>query len=138
MEFGAPSGGGYFKPAQHKGNLILVTRLYDIDKHYDTYKKEEIDRARVDVHDLSTGETYAGAYMTHVGLVNSIRDMRAGKPILARVGQVDTGKGNPAWTLIRAQDGDADTARAFLAKNPEYAPVVTGATGKGSGDEPPF
>ncbi len=137
MEFGAPSGGGYFKPTVHKGNFILVTRLYDIDKHYDTYKKEEIDRARVDVHDRTLGETYSGTYMTHVGLVNSIRDMRPGKPILARVGQVDTGKGNPAWKLVKAKDGDAETAVAFLNRNPEYAPAAAGAAGKGS-DEPPF
>ncbi len=138
MEFGAPSGGGYFKPAAHKDNLILVTKVYGIDQHYDTFKKDNVDRARVDVHDLTLGETYAGAYMTHVGLVNSIRDMRPGRPVLARVGQVDTGKGNPAWTLVRAKDGDADKARAFLAANPEYAPAATGAAGKGSDDEPPF
>jgi hypothetical protein len=135
MDFGAPSGGGYFKPAAHKGNLILVTKLYDIDKHYDTFKQAEVDRARVDVHDLTLGETYAGAYMTHVGLVNSVRDMRPSRPILAYVGQVDTGKGNPAWTLIRAKDGDADKAREFLTKNPDYAPAATGAAGS---DEPPF
>lgn len=138
MDFGAPSGGGYFKPAAHKGNLILVTKLHEIDKHYDTFKKEEIDRARVDVHDLTLGETYAGAFMTHVGLVNSIRDMRPNRPVLARVGQVDTGKGNPAWTLVKAKDDDAATAVAFLERHPEYAPAATGAAGKHADDEPPF
>lgn len=132
--FNQPSSGGvFFKPVL--GHLILVVEVHRIEQVAGTGFKagQTVDQAVFDFVDLSdpAQELHVRSRSSNEGIVNRLE---AGKRwVLARVGQVDTGKGNPAWTLDEYAPGDEAVALAWKARydagqiNQPVAPAAAAA-----------
>lgn len=116
-EFNQPAaGGGYFEPKNAVGHLILVLKVHEV-YHNSTNvyagKPQPRDEAKVDVVDLSgDGMLRERVIMTHPGLVNRL--YTGATKILGRIGQVESGKGNPAFVLNNFEDGDVEVAKRWV------------------------
>ena len=116
--FNQPSaGGGFFKPAEHSGHLILITVVHEIGKKFDQLKQAEIDQAIVDVVDLEgDNELRERVAVTHAGIVNRLAT--GAKFVLGRIGQVATKSGFQAWALLPFNEGSDDVkAEAWVNAN---------------------
>lgn len=142
--FNQPSaGGGFFKPAEHNGHLVLFTVVHEIGKKFDQLKQAEIDQAVVDVVDLDgDNELRERVAVTHAAIVNRLA---AGATfVLGRIGQVATKSGFQAWALLPFNEGTDDVkAEAWVNANkptfnqatatapaPAAAPPVNTTTGE--------
>lgn len=137
-EFDQPrSGGNWFKPAEHNGNLILIIKVHEVRDAYDNLKKEDVPRAEFDYVDLDDRTNLddngqptlvAYAYDNHAGIVNKIKPaLSTGRGVLGRIAQAPSDKGNHAWILGPYDESgtDAQRARDWLAKH--KAPSQPGA-----------
>jgi len=107
------SGGGFFKPADHNGHLVLFTAVKSVSRRYDELRKGDIDEFTVDFVDLDgDNQLQTDVKVGHVGITNKLSV--GSRNVLARVGTVDTGKGNPAWVLNNFQDADVARAKAWV------------------------
>lgn len=117
------AGGNWFKPADHNGNLILITKVHEVRPAYDTLKQENVDRVEFDYVDLddrtnldpATGQPalVAYAYDNHAGIVSKIKPaISTGRGVLGRIGQAPSSKGNHAWILGPFDESGADAQRA--------------------------
>ncbi|MFF2651496.1 hypothetical protein [Streptomyces sp. NPDC058045] len=111
------SFGGFFKPAEHNGHLVLITKVRDISKRFDTLRNEEIDQAEVDIVDLDgDGQLAEGVAVTHKAIVS--RFSVGQTMILGRIGQVATKSGFQAWALLPFAEGTDDIkAQAWVTAN---------------------
>ncbi|MGN7137302.1 hypothetical protein ACTHS2_09690, partial [Streptomyces pseudogriseolus] len=102
------AGGGFFKPAEANGHLVLVTTVHEIVKRFDQLRNEEIDQAVVDIVDLDTPEQELRERInvTHKGIVSRLS--AGGGMVLGRVGQVATSSGFQAWALLPFVEGSDD------------------------------
>jgi hypothetical protein len=120
------SGGGFFKPADHQGHLVLFTAVKTSTRRYDELRKGDIDEFTVDFVDLDGDQAlHTDVKVGHIGITNKLSV--GSTNVLARVGTVDTGKGNPAWVLNNFQDADVARAQAWVeaqAKKSFAQPVV--------------
>jgi hypothetical protein len=99
--------GGFFKPADHNGHLVLITVVHSIGKKFDTLRNEEIDQADVDVVDLEgDGQLREHVNITHKAIVSRLST--GATLILGRIGQVPTKSGFQAWALQPFNEGDDD------------------------------
>lgn len=109
--------GGFFKPAEHNGHLILVTAVHGISKKFDTLRNEEIDQADVDIVDLD-GDQQVREHVniTHKAIVSRLTP--GATMILGRIGQVATKSGFQAWALQPFNEGvDDQKAEAWVNAN---------------------
>ena len=130
VQFAKPSDFGpaeWIKPAEHAGHLWLVTKVHGIGKKADDKFKngQIVDVAYFNVTvltmvDPETGQAriIEGAMVQQPGIVRHLKKAAGKGPddggvILGRVGQVDSGKGNPAWTLVNTLDGDENVAQQW-------------------------
>jgi hypothetical protein len=114
------SGGGFFKPADHQGHLVLFTAVKTSARRYDELRKGEIDEFIVDFVDLDGDQQIqTDVKVGHVGITNKLSV--GSKNVLARVGTVDTGKGNPAWVLNNFQDADVARAQTWVEAQAQKA-----------------
>jgi hypothetical protein len=130
--------GGFFKPAEHNGHLVLVTTVHSIGKKFDTLRNEEIDQADVDIVDLDgDGELREHVNVTHKAIVSRLTP--GATLILGRIGQVATKSGFQAWALQPFNEGvDDKKAEAWVnahkptftqaAAAPQAAPAAAPAT----------
>jgi hypothetical protein len=121
------SMGSYFKPADHNGHLVLITKVKGSQKRFDEMRKAEIDEYVVDIVDLDGDAIlHEDVKISHIGITNRLR-VGSGN-ILGRIGQINTGKGHPAWVLNSYSDGDVPKAQAWVAQKqfaqPQQPPVV--------------
>jgi hypothetical protein len=109
--------GGFFKPADHSGHLILVTVVHSIGKKFDTLRNEEIDQADVDIVDLEgDGQLREHVNVTHKAIVSRLTP--GATFILGRIGQVATKSGFQAWALQPFNEGvDDKKAEAWVNAN---------------------
>jgi hypothetical protein len=109
--------GGFFKPADHSGHLVLITVVHSIGKKFDTLRNEEIDQADVDVVDLDTdGQLREHVNITHKAIVSRLTP--GATFILGRIGQVPTKSGFQAWALNPFNEGvDDKKAEAWVNAN---------------------
>ncbi|MEV2274060.1 hypothetical protein AB0I72_00610 [Nocardiopsis sp. NPDC049922] len=108
----APAMGGFFKPAEHDGHLILITQVYAIEDRYDQFKGKEVPAATVDLVDLNDAaqELREGVLVTHTGIVNRLS---AGQSlVLGRIGKATTKSGFEAWVLEEYREDSDDVVRA--------------------------
>ena len=113
FSFSQPSGGGgFFKPAEHEGHLILITNCHKIEDRFDQFKGKDVPAATVDVVDLDapTPELREGVLMTHGGLVNRLSP--GAHMVLGRIGKATTNSGFEAWVLAPFDEAGQDAARA--------------------------
>ncbi|GAA0989183.1 hypothetical protein Q7689_11335 [Nocardiopsis tropica] len=108
-----PAMGGFFKPAEHAGHLILITQVYAIEDRFDQFKQREVPAATVDLVDLDEvpGEGLReGVLVTHTGIVNRLH---AGQSlVLGRIGKAITKSGFEAWVLEEYREDSDDAVRA--------------------------
>jgi hypothetical protein len=107
--FTQPSAsGGFFKPADANGHLVLITTVHEIAKRFDQLRNEEIDQAVVDLVDLDTPEQELRERInvTHKGIVSRLNS--GGGMVLGRIGQVATSSGFQAWALLPFAEGSDD------------------------------
>jgi hypothetical protein len=103
--------GGFFKPAQADGHLILIVKVHEIRKHYDTLRKEELDLAVADLVDLDGDARISERIaLSHPGIVNRLS--ATATMVLGRIGQADTKSGHKAWVLDQFQAGVDDVRAA--------------------------
>lgn len=109
--------GGFLKPADHNGHLILITTVHGIGKKFDTLRNEEIDQADVDIVDLEgDGQLREHVNVTHKGIVSRLAP--GATFILGRIGQVATKSGFQAWALMPFNEGtDDQKAEAWVNAN---------------------
>lgn len=109
--------GGFFKPAECNGHLILITVVHGIGKKFDTLRNEEIDQADVDVVDLDgDGQLREHVNVTHKAIVSRLSP--GATLILGRIGQVATKSGFQAWALQPFNEGVDDVkAGAWVTAN---------------------
>jgi len=102
------SSGGFFKPADANGHLILVTTVHEITQRYDDLRKKDMDNATVDLVDLDDGgqELQERVIVSHPALVNRLSV--GGGLTLGRIGQIPTQSGFQAWALLPFQEGVDD------------------------------
>lgn len=107
----APAMGGFLKPAEHEGHLVLITQVHRIEDRYDQFKAREVPAATVDLVDLDSEdrELREGALVTHTGIVNRLSP--GAHMVLGRIGKAPTKSGFEAWVLAEF-DPNADPARA--------------------------
>ena len=114
ITFTAPTAGsGWFKPADHDGNLILITKVHRLEQQYSEMAGKEITVAICDLVNLDTDKQLReNITVTHPGIVNGLRD--GVTYVLGRIGQAPTKKGHPAWVLRAANvsPGSPDVAAA--------------------------
>jgi hypothetical protein len=109
--------GGFFKPAEHNGHLVLITVVHGIGKKFDTLRNEEIDQADVDVVDLDgDNQLREHVNITHKAIVSRLTP--GATLILGRIGQVPTKSGFQAWALNPFNEGvDDRKAEAWVNAN---------------------
>lgn len=106
--------GGFFKPAECNGHLILITVVHDIAKKFDTLRNEEIDQAEVDLVDLEgDNQLREHVNVTHKAITSRLTP--GATFILGRIGQIATKSGFQAWALLPFNEGTDDkTAEAWV------------------------
>ncbi|MEU4154802.1 hypothetical protein [Streptomyces antimycoticus] len=118
------AGGGFLKPAEMNGHLVLFTVVHEIGKRYDQLRNEEIDQAVVDVVDLEgDNELRERVNVTHKGIVSRLAT--GATFVLGRIGQVSTKSGFQAWALLPFNEG-TDDAKAEAWVN-AHKPTFTQA-----------
>lgn len=141
------AGGGFLKPAEMNGHLVLFTVVHEIGKRYDQLRNEEIDQAVVDVVDLEgDNELRERVNVTHKGIVSRLAP--GATFVLGRIGQVATKSGFQAWALLPFNEGVDDAkAEAWVnahkptftqaAPVPAAAPSVPVQTTAATAPQPP-
>ena len=107
-------GSRFFKPADHEGHLILITKVQDKRTVEDKYKGE-VTAVFVDFVDLDgSGDAHLSenVQITHGGIVNRLETGM--ENVLARVGKAPTSKGYAAWVLKGPAVEDEATATKWL------------------------
>lgn len=120
--------GGFFKPAECNGHLILITVVHSIGKKFDALRNEEIDQADVDIVDLDgDGQLREHVNVTHKAIVSRLTP--GATLILGRIGQVATKSGFQAWALQPFNEGvDDKKAEAWVnAHKPTFTQAATPA-----------
>lgn len=133
--FDAPSSGTVLKPADVKDHLLIVEPLsYETGI---TTAFGESDAVKVNVHDVTAGESYEGVLWFSSALVGSLKNS-IGKKILGVMGQGVAKAGQSApWILIDASKEPkfVEAATAYLtgrtaaglsAPAPKAEPASTG------------
>lgn len=109
-------GSGYLKPSAVDGHLFLILRFHGKDRHFDTFKRDEVDRATVDIVDLDDDLYMPRLWLTHPGLVNKVQ---GDLPLLGRLGKVPSAKGM-AWSFLPFEEGVDDVrAKEWLDAHPD-------------------
>ena len=116
-EFNQPvdtaGSGGYFKPADNNGDLILFTIVKSRGTEFDTMSNRDRDYVIVDYVNLDRDATVVeDAKVTHAALVRKLAVDAVN--ILGRIGQAKTSNGYNAWVLNPHTDDDAKTATNWL------------------------
>lgn len=120
--------GGFFKPAECNGHLVLITVVHNIGKKFDTLRNEEIDQADVDIVDLDgDGQLREHVNITHKAIVSRLT--QGATLILGRIGQVPTKSGFQAWALNPFNEGvDDKQAEAWVnAHKPTFTQAAAPA-----------
>lgn len=115
-EFEQPTGGGgYFKPADHDGHLILVTEVLEKGREYNELAEKEVDVVVALIADIDAGDTEPEQYrVNRPGITNKLKVGK--RNVLGRIGTLDTGKPKPAWILQEYAEADANKAKAWLTE----------------------
>lgn len=111
-EAGTDNGGGYFKPAQHEGSLVLFESVIEAGREFDQMANIERDTRTVVVVDLDGNCTPRTVKVTHGGIVKKLPV--GATNILGRIEKVKTSNGYQAWVLQPYKAEDAAQAKAWI------------------------
>jgi hypothetical protein len=110
--------GGFFKPADHDGSLVLFTSVSAPETRFDALRNADIEQVRVDFVDFADGELKRDCIVSHIGLTSRLKGKSM---VLGRIGQAETRSGKHAWVLTRFSPEDEATAKAWLDSQPTFA-----------------
>lgn len=110
--------GGFFKPADHDGKLVLFTTVSEPENRFDALRGAEIEQVRVDFVDFEDGELKRDVIVTHVGIVSRIKGKSM---VLGRITTAETKSGKTAWVLGRFSDEDSKLAKEWVDSQPLFA-----------------
>ena len=110
--------GGFFKPADHDGKLVLFTTVSEPENRFDALRGAEIEQVRVDFVDFEDGELKRDVIVTHVGIVSRIKGKSM---VLGRITTAETKSGKTAWVLGRFSDDDSKLAKEWVDSQPLFA-----------------
>ncbi|WP_017612095.1 hypothetical protein [Nocardiopsis salina] len=118
------NAGGFFRPAEHDGHLVLITQVHKIEDRYDQFKKHEVPAATCDLVDLDdSAQLREGVLITHTGIVNRLSP--GAHMVLGRIGKALTKNGFEAWVLAEFDpNSDPARAQAWLDKQNSGAPAA--------------
>lgn len=130
--FAQPGGGGFFKPADHSGHLILVTAVHETFMRHDDMAGKEKLHARLDYAclDCEDSTLVESSLTSHPGIAGRLQP-HAGKgtPVLGRIGQAPSKNGHPAWVLGPYTEGTDDVrAQQWMSNGALAQPSVPTAT----------
>lgn len=108
----AESSGLWFKPAEHKGSLILFESVLGGGKEFDQMANAEREYRVVSFIDLDGNCQPTEAKVSHKGIVQKLP--LNGTNILGRIEQVKTSNGYLAWVLSAFKPEDAAQAKAWI------------------------
>jgi hypothetical protein len=117
-DFAAPAApGGGIDWKNHKGNLLLIEALEDVQGIQTSFGAANAVRANVTVIDGATGaEEYDDCLVFPKVLASQLRKQIGGKKVLGRLGQGNAKPGQSApWLIEEASAEDVAKARAYLA-----------------------
>lgn len=117
MGFNQPSGGGvFFRPADHNGNLILITQVHSEDTRFDDLRNADVRDVVVDMVDLDseTPELIGGLIVSHKGLTKHLK--LDSTMVLGRIGTAPTKKSD-AYILRQFTPADAEQAEKWVEAN---------------------
>ena len=123
--FADPSASGdKLELKNHLGDLLMIEAI----SHETGIKTKfgEKDAVKADVTVFRNGgepEVLKGTLLFQSRLIAATKNS-IGKPVLGRVGQVPTDKGNPAWILTDASPADKQTAGAYFTNRAAKAAAV--------------
>ena len=106
------SSGLWFKPADHKNNLILFETVIEGGREFDQMANAEREYRLVSFVDLDGEQTPITAKVSHRGIVQKLP--LNGTNILGRIEQVKTSNGYLAWVLQPYKPEDAAKAKAWI------------------------
>lgn len=106
------TSGLWFKPAEHKGHLILFETVLEGGKEFDQMANAEREYRVVSYIDLDNDCTPTTVKVSHKGLVQKLP--LNGTNILGRIDQVKTSNGYLAWVLQPFKPEDAEKAKAWI------------------------
>lgn len=139
MDFEQPQSGTWLKCEEINGHLLLVIAVHRVETKFDQMynkEKEQVEFTCVDL-DAANPAPFT-ALDSHTGIVNRIRNLKAGALLLGRIGQAPSKQGNPAWILAEFTPGVDDVrARAFIQANPQVVEVLAGHRPPASQFPPP-
>lgn len=126
VEAGNTDGGGYFKPANHDGSLILFETVIEAGREFDQMANTEREFRVVSYVDLDADRTPRTAKVTHIGLVKKLPV--GATNILGRIEKVKTANGYQAWVLQPYKPEDATQAKAWIdgGRKPQADPFAVG------------
>jgi hypothetical protein len=112
----AAGNGDTFKPAEHKGALLLITNIrqeMDVVTEFGTANPIACNIAVLDGEHKA--DTYTDTFLFGVALINKLKAFAdTDKKVLARLGQGDAKPGRSApWILEPGTDADKETARKY-------------------------
>lgn len=108
----AESSGLWFKPAEHKDNLVLFETVKGGGKEFDQMANAEREYRDVTVIDLDGDCAPTDVRVSHKGIVQKLPI--GGGNILGRIEQVKTSNGYLAWVLSPFKPEDAAKAKAWI------------------------
>lgn len=126
VESGPSDGGGYFKPANHDGSLILFETVIEAGREFDQMANAEREFRVVTYVDLDADCTPRTVKVTNVGLVKKLPV--GATNILGRIDKVKTAAGYNAWILQPYKPEDAAQAKAWIdgGRQAKVDPFATG------------
>jgi hypothetical protein len=112
----AAGNGDAFKPGEHKGALLLITKIrqeHDVVTEFGTANPIACNVAVLDGE--HKGDTFTDTFLFGVALINKLKAYDGtDTKVLARLGQGDAKPGRSApWILEPASDDDKVTARKY-------------------------
>jgi hypothetical protein len=139
--FDQPGGGGFLKPADHNGHLLLVTAVHETFQRHDELAGKEKLHARIDYVclDCPDADLVESALTSHPGIAGRLQS-KVGKQVLGRIGQAPSKTGQPAWILGPFTEGVDDAkAQAWLTAHTTRPAQPTAPAGDDpwAGQQPP-
>ena len=106
------TAGGYFRPADNDGDLILFETVIEAGREFDQMAGAEREFRVVTYVNIDRDCTPVTGKVTHIALV---RKLPVGATnILGRIGKTKTSNGYNAWVLNPFQPADAVKAKAWI------------------------
>jgi hypothetical protein len=113
--FASPSASGdKLELKNHLGDLLMIEATEHVTGIKTKFGEKDAVKATVTIFKSGADPEVLKDAMLFQSRLIAVSKNNIGKPVLGRVGQVPTDKGNPAWILTDATDSDKQIAGAYF------------------------